>query len=166
MSKNNVMKPVRISDAVVDGLIAGLEAGLVMVVFLIAVEWASTGDGAGLTLARFDPGNHPAPLTGLIVHLAVSGVYGLVFGFIGWLLNQRVSLLLGSGLSILYGGLYGTAIFLLPWLTFSAKVGQSFLGFSPLVFWLAHVLYGSSLAVIVARTWSRVSEARGAYNLS
>jgi len=150
----------------VDGLIAGLEAGLLMVVFLILLEWISSGNGPGLTLARFDPGDNPVPLTGLLVHLAVSGVYGLLFGFIGWLFNSRKSMILGGWIPLISGGLYGTAIFLLPWLTFSPNIGQNFLGFSPLIFWLAHVLYGSSLAFLLARVWSKSPEPNRAYKLS
>ncbi len=166
MTINHRLKPVRMADAAVDGLIAGLEAGLLMVVFLIAMEWIRSGNGIGVTLMRFDPGADPVPLTGLVVHLAVSGVYGLLFGFLGWLLNHRAARLLEGWTALVTGGLFGTAIFLLPWLTFSAKIGQNFLGFSPLVFWLAHVLYGSTLAILVARMWSKVPEPNRAYKLS
>ena len=136
-----------------------------MVIFLIVVEWVSSGSSSGVTLMHFDPGADPDPFVGLIVHLAVSGVYGLLFGFLAWLLNRLVSQFLNGWISIVTGGVYGTSIFLLPWLTFSARAGHNFLGFSPWIFWLAHVLYGGSLALFVVRMWSKASEARSAYRL-
>ena len=69
------------SDAAVSGLIGGLASGLAMLAFLVV---------AGLlislppleTLARFAPGEGDNPMTGGLAHLAVSGMYGLVYGLL------------------------------------------------------------------------------------
>src|SRR5439155_8205458 len=65
-------------DAAVDGLISGVAAGLLMAIFLLAAGWIG-GRGLADVLRQFDPGPVPAPLTGAITHLAVSGVYGILF---------------------------------------------------------------------------------------
>ena len=66
-------------DAAIDGLFGGLLAGVVMAVFLV-VAGLAVGDSPGEVLARFAPGGAQSPLGGLIAHLAVSGIYGALFG--------------------------------------------------------------------------------------
>ena len=65
-------------DAAVDGLISGVAAGLLMAVFLL-VAGGLGGKSVADVLRQFDPGARPAPLTGAVTHLAVSGVYGILF---------------------------------------------------------------------------------------
>ena len=68
-------------DAAVDGLLAGGAAGIAMGVYL-AVSVLLLGEGPARMLARFDPAGSAAPVAGVLMHLAVSAVYGLVFGVI------------------------------------------------------------------------------------
>ena len=70
-----------VSDAVIDGLIAGLVAGFAMGVFLVATGIAS-GVNPLTTLARFDPNPNSSFFSGALLHLAVSGVYGALFGLL------------------------------------------------------------------------------------
>ena len=166
MSKNYLVKPVRVADAAVDGLVAGLGAGILMAFFFLAVQWALYAESPGATLARFDPGAQPTAMTGLMVHLAVSAVYGLVFGFVYWLLDRWLPQSRGGWLTAGIGVLYGSAIFLVAVLTFSQRAGPAYFGFSPLVFWLAHVFYGGPLAMLVSRMWRKLPAADSALNLS
>ena len=159
MSKNYLVKPVRVADAAVDGLVAGLGAGILMAIFFLAVQWALYAEAPGATLARFDPGAQPNPLTGLLVHLAVSAVYGLVFGYLYWLLDRWLPQSRGVWLTAAIGGLYGSAIFLVAVLTFSQRAGPPFFGLTALVFWLAHIVYGGPLALLVSRMWRKLPAA-------
>jgi hypothetical protein len=69
-------------DTAVDGLLAGVGAGALMAAFLLAAAGMAGQDWQSV-LRQFDPGLTPAPLTGLVTHLAVSGVYGILFAAYG-----------------------------------------------------------------------------------
>jgi hypothetical protein len=72
-----------VGDAAVDGLLAGLGAGFVMILY-----WG----GAGLLsrnewttwLAHFDLGSAMRPVTGGLTVLAIAAVYGVIFGVAIW----------------------------------------------------------------------------------
>src|SRR5690242_7556896 len=84
-------------DAAVDGLLSGVAAGLLMAVFFLAAG-ALGGQGWAATLQQFDPGLTPTPLTGAVTHLAVSGVYGILFASL-WRLMGRMWRRLPAGLA-------------------------------------------------------------------
>ena len=77
-----------IGDVVVDGLLSGLPAGGVMGVFLVVVG-LSGGARPGQTLGLFDPAGSGSPLTGALMHLAVSGLYGVGLALIVHILGGR-----------------------------------------------------------------------------
>ena len=135
-------------DAAVDGLIAGIGAGAVMAAVLV-VAGLLGGDGPGVVLGRFDPGAAASPVTGGLMHLAVSGVYGALFG-----LGHRLI----SGLppvSRLPGWLIGLAYGLLLWAVAQASLFSS--ADSPLRelpalhFALAHAVFGLTLGLAMPR---------------
>jgi len=68
-----------ITDSLIDGLAAGIIAGLGMGVVLILLGWA-VGENPATTLNSFVPWENPTPLVGGLLHLAVSSVYGMAFG--------------------------------------------------------------------------------------
>ena len=70
-------------DAAVDGLLAGAAAGVAMATYLVVIGLVA-GEEPTVVLARFDPSGAgaAAPLIGGVMHLAVSAVYGLLFGLI------------------------------------------------------------------------------------
>ena len=77
-----------LSDTAVDGLLGGLEAGVVMAIVLVVLG-LSAGDVPPSLLGRFDPSQRAQPFVGALVHLSVAGVYGSLFGIImpaigGW----------------------------------------------------------------------------------
>jgi hypothetical protein len=156
MTKSIQFKTVRLADSAVDGLIAGAGAGAAMAAFLVVMEWAMNAVSPGAVMARFDPGSQPVGLTGLFLHLAVSAVYGLVFGSIWRLIVQWLPVRWTGWLLFGLGGLYGSAIFLVAVLAFSRAGDQALFGFSPLIFWLAHVLYGGLLALFMGRMQRQV----------
>ncbi len=102
----SAISSTRIGNVAVDGLLGGLGAGTVMLLFLLIAELIR-GVGPATVLARFDLGSTTSPLTGALTHLAVAGVYGLVFG-IAWALTA-----LNKLPAVLTGTIYGFALFVL-----------------------------------------------------
>jgi len=91
-------------DAAVSGLLAGIVAGVVMAAFLAGLGFA-TGESVADALSHFGTGEGTTPIAGLLTHLAVSGVYGIVWGYLlrivrsllpapGWLVGVAYGLLL------------------------------------------------------------------------
>jgi hypothetical protein len=82
MTKSHLFKKEKtIGDTAVDGLTAGLAAGTVMMLVLII------GGLLGQTpllqmVGYFDPAQGGRWLTGLLAHLAVSAIYGVIFALL------------------------------------------------------------------------------------
>ena len=135
------------SDITIDGLLSGLAAGIVMAVLLVAAGLLA-GDAPASVLARFDPAAQASALTGLLAHLAVSGIYGLIFGVAYRLV--LFSARLRSVPAWAWGGLYGlallgAALFLLP------LSGSAVLQTPMLALLVAHLGFGLSLGALVGR---------------
>ena len=82
--KNSSILPnerLQAGDAAVKGLFNGFIAGLGMAVVLVAAGLIS-GVPAASTLAHFTPTPNSSLLTGVLAHLAVSGIYGMIFGLL------------------------------------------------------------------------------------
>jgi hypothetical protein len=132
-------------DAAVNGLFGGLVAGLVMSIVLVTAGLANGMTAAG-TLELFAPVASAAPLAGLLTHLAVSAIYGLVFGILWhavlrlrqWTPNRWQTVLAGAGYGLLLW-LAAQAI-LLP----STGAGMAALPEAQLL--LAHLVYGVVLS--------------------
>jgi hypothetical protein len=96
-------------DTAVDGLMAGLVAGLTMAL-LLALAGLFSGVKPLVTLGYFDPARAGNWLTGLLAHLAVSAIYGVVFALmlrlVGWIRPYLIRQIwlwgMGFGL-VLYG---------------------------------------------------------------
>jgi len=72
-----------ISSLAVDGLIYGLISGVAMVLSLAAFALLS-GESPGAYLEHFSAGGLTSPMRGLLSHLAVSAIYGVLFGTLIW----------------------------------------------------------------------------------
>ena len=145
--KNLVAKRSTLGDAAVDGLFAGLGAGIVMAVYLVAAGLIG-GDGPALVLSRFDPSVTASPPMGALIHLAVASVYGMLFGVayrfvpLAWLPTWLMGLVYGMVLLA-----FAEAVVL--------PSAESLLRAVP--FWsfgLAHLIYGVTLGVLVGQTRS------------
>jgi hypothetical protein len=129
-------------DRAVDGLFGGLWAGAVMGLYLILVGLFS-GDSIGAVLSQFALDPAAAALTGLVSHLAVSALYGILFGLISRLLAQ---IPLNRWL---LGLVYGAVLLLVSLFVLVPGAGQPLRAF-PLVHWaLAHLIYGWVLSMAV-----------------
>lgn len=70
-----------VSDVAVEGLLTGFLAGGVMALVLLAAGLLS-GQTATTVLSNLAGTGHDSALTGAVTHLAVTGVYGALFGVI------------------------------------------------------------------------------------
>jgi hypothetical protein len=141
-------------EVAVDGLVNGILAGAGMALYLVVVG-VVVGDKPGLVLGRFDPGSSFSPVSGALAHLAVSGVYGMVYG-LAWrpLARSRLGTgLLGRWLPWLAGLAYGFVLLLVAEMVALRLPGTS----SPLRdipflhFALAHLIYGLVLSFLMGR---------------
>ena len=125
-------------DAAVSGLFNGLLGGAAMALVIVVFSLLA-GQGAAY-LGHFSSEVLVSPLQGLLMHLAVSSIYGLLYGLIrNWLswLNRLPSWLVGLGYAL---ALWGFAVtLLLP----AAK--SQMLNLPWVVLFAGHVAYGLAL---------------------
>jgi hypothetical protein len=145
-SKRTLGKTTTVADAAVEGLLSGIAAGFAMAASLIGMGMV-TGDTPASVLGRFDPGGRGAPVTGGLAHLAVSGVYGILFG-LGWhRVHRRLSVLPDW-----VGGLvYGMALLGLAETLLLPGTGSPLGEIPAAQFALAHAVYGLSLGLLSGR---------------
>ncbi len=139
-------KETTLGDAAVDGLLAGGGAGVLMAAYLILAGLAM-GEGLTTILGRFDPGGTASPVVGALTHLAVSGIYGALFGM-GWWIVPRGwrGRWTGLGAGLVYGlALFGMAVSVLLPATTSPLSEIPALHFA-----VAHALYGLALGWLLA----------------
>ena len=98
-----------LGEAAVDGLLAGVGAGVVMAAYL-ALANLSLGRGPAEWASRLDPSASASPAVGVLAHLAVAGVYGAAFGG-AWRLTPWRPGSLGLLCGLAYGlGLWAVAL--------------------------------------------------------
>ena len=144
-SKSTLVRQNSIGDAAIDGLFAGLIAGILMILVII-LGGLLAGETPTTILARFSTGQSASPLAGGLLHLAVSGIYGVVysllpFGIPAIFRNRLLGVLAGLGYGLILLGLAVTV--LLPGL-------RSPLEDLPIwVLALGHIVYGIVLGLRV-----------------
>lgn len=143
-----VWKERSIGDFAVDGLTAGLLAGLAMS-FLLALAGLVSGTAPADTLGYFDPARGGRWLTGLLAHLAVSAIYGVVFALVLQAFNRNKPSFMRY--APLLGLIYGLVLLLAAkFLLFNAVDAplEQVAGWQLLV---AHMLYGLVLGYRLGR---------------
>jgi hypothetical protein len=147
-TKQFAQKESTVGDAAVDGLWGGVLAGVVMLAYLLIVGLAM-GEGPTSVLGYFDPGGGASPIAGTLAHLAVAGVYGILFALV-W----RLILRWRRPPVWLVGLLYGVALLILAeTVTLRVPDLESSLLKIPLPhFALAHILYGLALSFLMGRS--------------
>ena len=98
-----------LSNLAVDGLIYGLVSGVAMYLSLAAFALLS-GESPVVVASHFSTGELTSPWLGLFGHLAVSAIYGALFGALIWPVLRRTS---DRKIVIWLGGLAFAAILLL-----------------------------------------------------
>jgi hypothetical protein len=152
-------KSIQGIDASVDGLFAGLLAGTIMLIALV-VMGAVQGVGLVEVLSRFAINEPRTALSGLLLHLAVSGVYGMAFGLAWAILQRWFRAGVASWISLPVGLVYGLllAVIAQTWILPNTAGG---LGELPLYqFFGAHLIYGICLGWYFQRK-SRYLEGEG-----
>lgn len=140
-----------LGDSIIDGLFGGLVAGLAMVLFLLAVAWAG-GVAPDQALARFDLQSTPSPLVGGLIHLALSGVYGLAFGLLFWVFLRRILAGKQAALGALPGLLFGLLLWLLASSILLPVTSSPLQTLTAWSFATGHLLYGAILGWWVLRS--------------
>lgn len=88
------------SDAIVSGLFKGLLGGAAMAV--VIAGWSLLA-GQGISyLGNFSASAAVSPLQGLLMHLAMSGIYGMLYGLIHHLVGKRFQRLPGWLVGLIY----------------------------------------------------------------
>jgi hypothetical protein len=140
-------KDKKAMDLAIDGFIGGILAGLAMGLVLVVGEWI-LGITPGAVLGRFSPSGNSLPMTGALVHVAVSSIYGLVFG----LLIFPVRKLIRRNLPVwTFGLVYGGILFLLAQSVFLSGIDSTLQAIPAWLFLLGHLVYGVLLGWWVGR---------------
>lgn len=105
-----MIKTMSVGDAAVEGLLSGIGAGIVMGAFLLAVELPA-GVSPLTVLGYFDAGTAASPMVGLFTHIAVSGIYGVIFGIGAMIAARLFGARIQTGLWLALGLVYGLLIF-------------------------------------------------------
>ncbi len=150
-SKDLSMPATTAGDAAVSGLLSGLIAGSMMALFLAATGLAS-GENPLEILGRFGPGAGSTPLVGLALHLAVSGIYGILFAVGCCLTAQRWGFRSSTWVACAVGTAYGVLLWLLAQTILLPEAGSALRAFPAWQFALAHLIYGVVLGVLAYRS--------------
>lgn len=140
-------KEKTMGDTAVDGLIAGLLAGTLMMLALMAGGLV-TGTAPLVMLGYFDPARNGSWQTGLPAHLAVAAVYGVIFALL-W----RLAALLPSSLrrGWLLGAAYGVVLFGLARGIMGTAVVMPLQQIAGWNLALGHLVYGAVLGIQLHR---------------
>ena len=130
-------------DLAVDGLLQGLAAGAMMLAFLLVVGMVD-GVAPAAVLARFGLPGSATAVTGLLGHLAVSAVLGLVWGMLYGSLLRRVAVP-----AWVLGAAYGLALYVGAALFVVGATGLA--DFAPWALLAAHLAYGVTLGLLSGR---------------
>ncbi|MBI4319476.1 MAG: hypothetical protein HY675_13390 [Chloroflexi bacterium] len=156
------------SDLLVHGIIGGIVAGIVFAIFEMAAA-------ATMGLSFFDPVRLIASLaigtqalspafplataviTGLVVHLVLSAVYGVIFVYLLALTNQIST---SVGLLLLFGTIFGLALWVVNFLIIApifwpqfTMVDQFWNGFVAHTFFYGTVIGWYVSAFVSGRAW-------------
>ena len=145
MTKMNLMRKEKAwGDMAVDGLLAGLVGGLVMGLFLGLADGLAGRSPLEL-LGHFDPAQAGSWLTGLLAHLAVSAIYGVVFGLLWGAVGRILPSLVRWGWLVGLG--YGLLLWVLAAGVVLTAVGTPLAQIPAWQFALAHLVYGLALGL-------------------
>jgi hypothetical protein len=100
-------------------------------------------------IGRFDPAAGDAWLSGLLAHLAVSGIYGLLFA-VAWSFVQRMRSP-GPAVVLIAGALYGLLLFAAATGVLLDALDSPLSQFPPVQLAIAHLLYGLLLGFLLRR---------------
>jgi hypothetical protein len=139
-----------LGEAAVDGLFAGMMAGVVMAFTLLAAGWIDGQEG--MDAYFFIPvGATSEPTLGVFSHMAVSGVYGVAFGLVNYLLLVKWLKHTSPGSSALLGLIYGVVLWSIAALVLLPGSASPMQDLPAAILMTAHLVYGLVLGIMVAR---------------
>lgn len=144
----------RTSDAVIDGLFNGIQAGILMGMYLALVLIASR-QGVEPFLNNLSKVTGASPLTSVFFHLAVSGIYGTLFGSISKLASIKWPASTSTWPSQVMGVIFGALLYLFASTVLLPETRELVQGIQPIHFLIAHLIYGWSLGLLMSNSWKR-----------
>jgi hypothetical protein len=135
-----------VGDAAVEGLFGGMIAGIAMVVYLL-LAGLTFGAGPLVILSHFGGSGGSTPLVGLLLHLGVSGVYGIVFALIRQLTAQCRGFRPTLWLVGVLGGAYGLVLWLLAQSILLPATSSSLMAIPGGHLLVAHLIFGIFLGL-------------------
>jgi hypothetical protein len=128
-------------ETAVDGLLAGIGAGLAMALYLVLTGLFG-GAGIPETLSRFAPFGDSSALAGLLSHLAVSAIYGTLCGVMFTTFRRRLP-------AWIAGVFYGLLLYLVARLVLLPGTDSPLSALSAFNFAAAHLVFGLVLGLLV-----------------
>lgn len=147
-------KQAKVGDRAVDGLLAGLGAGMAMAAFLIVVGWMF-GETWKSVLERFSLGG--GPIRGFLMHMAVACAYGVFFGLIAHVSGYLRDWVKSPLLAMLAGLIYGSFLWLFSGMILLSVDFSPFASFPQPAFAIAHLIYGVTLGILAQRQAAETS---------
>ncbi len=141
----STLRQVNAGDAAVDGLLAGVVAGLGKGLFLVLAGVTACGAWQEVLIGLDPQGS--SVVRGLLAHLAVAGIYGALFG----LLASRSRRVLPGWLA---GLVYGLFVLLFSWFVLLPVAAPALREMGALSWSVSHVIYGLLLGTLAARSES------------
>lgn len=135
----STIRDLSAGDRAVSGLLRGLAGGLVMGLVLVLAGLLS-GDSLAQAADRFNLFSQSSILQGLLLHMGVAGVYGIIFGLLQIAVPRRVP-------GWLVGLLYGLLLFGLAEWVILPGTASNLASLPGLALLLAHLLYGLVLGI-------------------
>ena len=151
--KNSSVLPkdqLQSGDAAAKGLFNGFIAGIGMAIVLAAAGLLS-GVPVASTLEYFTPVSGGGALAGVLAHLAVSGIYGMVFGLLWSSVLRWVRMDSGLWQAILIGAAYGLLLWLVAQFVLLPTTGAALRVLPASQFLFAHLIYGLILGWLFRR---------------
>jgi hypothetical protein len=147
---HTIQKQINRGDLAVDGIFTGIEAGIIMAVFLVVVS-ASQRISASEVLVAFSLQQPGTLIGGLLTHLALSCIYGILFSLCFYFIGRRNAFLRNTISGLAAGLAYGVILFLAAEF-FLFNITATLLERLPLTLLLvAHLVYGLALGLLIQR---------------
>jgi hypothetical protein len=142
----------RTSDAIIDGLFNGIQAGLLMGMYL-ALALIAGRQGLAPFLNGLSQVTGSSPLASVFFHLAVSGIYGTLFGGVSKLISVKWPASTNTWPSQGLGVVFGALLYLFASTILLPETGELLQGIQPIHFLIAHLVYGWALGLLMSNSW-------------
>jgi hypothetical protein len=148
--KSTTKSQISPGDLAVDGIFTGIEAGIVMAVFLAAVSAQNHISPVEL-LSTFSFKSSPTWISGLLTHLAVSSIYGIFFSIGTYFIFRRSSTLKVSFFVPFSGLIYGSLLWIAAEYYLFDLTAVQLKEVPTNILLAAHLIFGLALGFLVQR---------------